>query len=163
MMHQNMLEETWTVLVSNISSPGRVTSSLLLLSTDSETRRQAASDFTKALMEQFESQITAIVTQYVGVYLQQYSTNPTEGWKYKDTAIFLLTSIASRGSTLQQGVTSTNALVDVIKFFSDHVLGDLQAAKGTVHPIITADAIKFLYTFRNQVSCARTRNVMMLT
>lgn len=37
--------------------------------TDSETRRQAASDFTKALMEQFESQITAIVTQYVGAYL----------------------------------------------------------------------------------------------
>lgn len=38
--------------------------------TDSETRRQAASDFTKALMEQFESQVTAIVTQYVGAYLQ---------------------------------------------------------------------------------------------
>lgn len=38
--------------------------------TDSETRRQAASDFTRALMEQFESQVTAIVTQYVGAYLQ---------------------------------------------------------------------------------------------
>ena len=36
---------------------------------DSETRRQAASDFTRALMEQFEHQVTAIVTQYVGAYL----------------------------------------------------------------------------------------------
>lgn len=44
--------------------------------TDSETRRQAASDFTKALMEQFESQITAIVTQYVGAYLQVSSIRP---------------------------------------------------------------------------------------
>jgi exportin-2 (importin alpha re-exporter) len=39
----------------------------------------------------------------------------------------------------------------VVKFFSDHVLADLQASGGAVHPIIQADAIKFLYTFRNQV------------
>lgn len=37
--------------------------------TDSETRRQAASDFTKALMEQFETQVTSIVTQYISAYL----------------------------------------------------------------------------------------------
>lgn len=82
---------------------------------------------------------------------KQYSSNPQTNWKSKDTAIFLLTSIATRGSTSQQGVTSTNALVDVIKFFSEHILADLQAASGSVHPIIQADAIKFLYTFRNQV------------
>jgi exportin-2 (importin alpha re-exporter) len=117
----------------------------------SETRRQAASDFTKALMEQFETQVTGIVTQYIGVYLQQYAASPATAWKSKDTAIFLLTSIASRGSTAAQGVTSTNALVDVIKFFSDHVLADLQAAPGSVHPIVQADAVKFLYTFRMQV------------
>lgn len=137
----------------------------------SETRRQAASDFTRALMEQFEAQVTQIVTQYIGAYLQvrfrprfgvvdriadatlqQYASSPQGHWKSKDTAIFLLTSIATRGSTQQQGVTSTNALVDVIKFFSDHVLADLQAAPGAVHPIVQADAIKFLYTFRMQVS-----------
>lgn len=155
---------------------------------DSETRRQAASDFTRALMEQFEHQVTAIVTQYVGAYLsvslcasakgvtelilvqQQYAADLKTNWKSKDTAIFLLTSIASLGSTVQvrlgdergkgeadaasctqQGVTSTNALVDVIKFFSENILGDLQAPAGAVHPIIQADAIKFLYTFRNQV------------
>lgn len=41
-----------------------------LVFTDSETRRQAASDFTRALMEQFETQVTAIVTRYIGAYLQ---------------------------------------------------------------------------------------------
>lgn len=37
---------------------------------DSETRRQAASDFTHALMEQFDKQVTEIVTKYVQAYLQ---------------------------------------------------------------------------------------------
>ncbi|KAK4047158.1 importin-alpha export receptor [Microbotryomycetes sp. JL201] len=131
-------------------------------SASSETRRQAASDFTKALMEQFESQITAIITRYVGAYLQQYAANPTANWKSKDTAIFLLTSIASRGSTAQQGVTSTNALVDVVQFFSEHILPDLQAAPNSVHPIIQADAIKFLYTFRNQLTKEQLLSVLPL-
>ncbi|KAI5479889.1 importin-alpha export receptor [Pseudohyphozyma bogoriensis] len=133
-----------------------------LESANSETRRQAASDFTKALMEQFEAQITGIVTQYVGAYLAQYAADPKGNWKAKDTAIFLLTSIASRGSTMTQGVTSTNALVDVIKFFSDHVLSDLQAPAGSVHPIIQADAIKFLYTFRNQLTKDQLLSVLPL-
>ncbi|GAA5967687.1 hypothetical protein JCM11641_005736 [Rhodosporidiobolus odoratus] len=133
-----------------------------LESASSETRRQAASDFTKALMEQFEAQVTQIVTQYIGVYLQQYAASPSTAWKSKDTAIFLLTSIASRGSTALQGVTSTNALVDVIKFFSEHVLGDLQAAPGAVHPIVQADAVKFLYTFRMQLTKDQLLSVLPL-
>lgn len=59
---------------------------------------------------------------------------------------------------VQHGVTSTNSLVDVVKFFSDHVFEDLQAAAGTVEPILQVDAIRYLYTFRNQVSfCQRSR------
>lgn len=50
-------------------------------------------------------------------------------------------------------MTSINAQVDVVKFFSDHVFQDLQAAHGTVHPILQVDAIRFLLTFRNQVRC----------
>lgn len=48
-------------------------------------------------------------------------------------------------------MTSINAQVDVVKFFSDHVFQDLQAVQGTVHPILQVDAIRFLLTFRNQV------------
>lgn len=51
-------------------------------------------------------------------------------------------------------MTSINAQVDVVKFFSDHVFQDLQAARGTVHPILQVDAIRFLLTFRNQVRCS---------
>ena len=85
---------------------------------ESDTRRQAATDFTRALMQLFESQITGIVGGHINTYLQvridschrpfrvlitcflqQYAGNPAENWKSKDTAIYLLTSIASRGST----------------------------------------------------------------
>lgn len=49
-------------------------------------------------------------------------------------------------------MTSVNAQVDVVKFFSDHVFQDLQATQGqTIHPILQVDAIRFLLTFRNQV------------
>lgn len=48
-------------------------------------------------------------------------------------------------------MTSTNALVDVVQFFSEHVFQDLQAAADAVHPILQVDAIRFLYSFRNQV------------
>lgn len=43
--------------------------SMLIRFTDSETRRQAASDFTRALMQQFEAQVTEIVSIYIGGYL----------------------------------------------------------------------------------------------
>ncbi len=83
---------------------------------------------------------------------QQYQQNPQANWKSKDTAIYLLTSIASRGSTAQRGVTSVNVLVDIVDFFGKNVFADLQAAPGSVHPILTVDAIKYLYTFRNQLT-----------
>jgi len=65
--------------------------------------------------------------------------------------VYLMTAVATRGATASQGVTSTNALVDVVAFFSEHVYADLHAGAGEVHPILQVDAIRFLYSFRNQV------------
>ena len=48
-------------------------------------------------------------------------------------------------------MTSTNALVVLVKFFTEYVSQDLEAQAGDVHPILQVDAIQFLYTFRNQV------------
>jgi exportin-2 (importin alpha re-exporter) len=53
-------------------------------------------------------------------------------------------------------VTSTNTLVHVASFFSEHILQDLQAASGAIHPILQVDSIRFLHTFRNQVCFNRT-------
>ena len=80
---------------------------------ESDTRRQAATDFTQALMELFEGPVTEIITGFITTFLnvsvvhalslnqQDYGANPHEKWKSKDTAIYLLTSIAARGSTQQ--------------------------------------------------------------
>ncbi|CAD6886049.1 unnamed protein product, partial [Tilletia caries] len=89
-------------------------------------------------------------------------SNIAANWRSKDTAICLLTSIASRSETTTQGVSSTNSLVNVVQFFSDHVFVDLQADSGSVAPILQADAIKYLYTFRNQLNKEQLLSVMPL-
>jgi hypothetical protein len=38
-----------------------------------------------------------------------------------------------------------------VDWFSQNVFADLQAESSAVHPILQVDAIKYLYTFRNQV------------
>jgi exportin-2 (importin alpha re-exporter) len=81
----------------------------------------------------------------------------------KDAAVSLLASIASRSSTTAGGVTNTNALVDVVLFFSEQVVQDLSAGNSApAHPIIVADAIKFLHTFRNQLTREQLISVMPL-
>ncbi|KAK0546611.1 importin-alpha export receptor [Tilletia horrida] len=129
---------------------------------DTDTRRRAASAFTRALMEQFESSITELISSYISQYLAAYASDPAANWRSKDTAICLLTSIASRSETTAQGVSTTNSLVDVVKFFSDHVFVDLQAESGSVAPVLQADAIKYLHTFRNQLNKEQLLSVMPL-
>lgn len=121
-------------------------------SADTDTRRQAASKFTRALLDQFNDRTTQVVSRHIGQYLEQYRADAAAHWRQKDAAIYLLTSIASTSSTVAKGVSSTNALIDVVGFFTDHVLVDLQSDPSTVNPILQVDAIKYLHTFRNQVS-----------
>jgi len=66
-------------------------------------------------MEHFERDVTEIIKGYISTFLQvghncilyssadkqEYQSDPSGKWKSKDTAIYLLTSIASRGSTQQ--------------------------------------------------------------
>lgn len=142
--------------------------------TDLSTRRQAAADVLQALVGSgYEAEATGIVGSWISTGLSEYETDKVENWRAKDSAVYLLTAVATRGSTtqvspfgvvifrckidvyMQHGVTATNALVDVVKFFSDHVFHDMQATQGIVHPILQVDAIRFLLTFRNQVRTRR--------
>ncbi len=95
-------------------------------SMEADTRRKAASEFCRSLMEFFAAEVTTIVSRYIAQYLEQYRADPHANWKQKDTAIYLLTSIASKSSTAQHGVTATNDLVDIVDFFSNNVFADLQ-------------------------------------
>ncbi|KAI9001554.1 Cse1-domain-containing protein [Trametes punicea] len=122
------------------------------VSNDAVTRRQAAAEVLRSLVSSgLEAETTEVTGAWITQGLNEYAANKAENWRAKDTAIYLLTAVATRGSTTQHGVTSTNALIDVVQFFSDHVFQDLQAEPGTIHPILQVDAIRFLYTFRNQL------------
>ncbi|KAG8999003.1 importin-alpha export receptor [Tulasnella sp. JGI-2019a] len=127
------------------------------------TRRHAASELVRALVSiGLDAEVTKIVQSYIEIALQQYGQNPAENWKSKDRAIYLLTAIASQASTSQHGVTSTNSLVDIIRFFSDNIYRDLSADMGAVHPILQVDAIRFLHTFRYQLTKEQLTSVLPL-
>ncbi|GAB5586714.1 importin-alpha export receptor [Umbelopsis nana] len=129
---------------------------------DSDTRRRAAADFVRGLMEHFESQVTNIFLGYIQHYLQQHATNPDAHWKDKNTAIFLLTAIATKSGTAQHGATSINTHIDVVDFFSKYILNDLQSPITSGNPILKVDAIKYLYTFRHQLTKEQLSTVFPL-
>ncbi|KAI1776156.1 putative mportin-alpha export receptor [Hypoxylon cercidicola] len=115
---------------------------------DTDSRRRAATDFLRQLQGKFEQLVTSVAGRYIKHYLEQGKTN----WKDKDTAISLFLSVAAKGSvTAGQGVKTVNPLVDVVDFFQQHVANDLLSDAG-VEPISKVDAIKYLYTFRSQLT-----------
>lgn len=124
---------------------------------DADTRRRAATDFLRKLLENFEGRVTAVVGRYISHYLDSFSKNPSGDWKSKDTAVYLFSAIAAKGViTTNQGVKTTNPLVNVVEFFQNNIANDLVADAG-VEPILKVDAIKFLYTFRTQLTKAQWR------
>ncbi|KAK5993295.1 Importin alpha re-exporter [Cladobotryum mycophilum] len=115
---------------------------------DTDSRRRSATDFLRSLQEKFEGPVTSSVSRYINHYLNQGKTD----WKAKDTAVYLFLSIAAKGAvTAAQGVKTVNSLVNVVDFFEQHIASDLVNSDG-IQPISKVDAIKFLYTFRSQLS-----------
>lgn len=115
---------------------------------DTGSRRRSATDFLRSLQEKFEGPVTTSVSRYISHYLTQGKTD----WKAKDTAVYLFLSIAAKGAVTQaQGVKTVNPLVNVVDFFEQHIASDLVNGEG-IEPISKVDAIKFLYTFRSQLS-----------
>lgn len=114
---------------------------------DFDTRRKSATDFLRELKEVNSELVTKTVMEYVTGFLNNSGAGD---WKNKDIAIYLFSSLAAKGSVTGVGVTSTNVLVDVVKFFAENVANDLMNT--TIHPILKTDAIKYIFTFRNQLT-----------
>ena len=82
-------------------------SGLGLGSHDAMTRRQAAADLVRALVSSgLEAETTDVAGVYINQGLQEYNNNKTkeDSWKSKNTAVYLLTAVATRGSTTQVSV-----------------------------------------------------------
>lgn len=117
---------------------------------DADTRRRGAVELVKGLCVHFESLV-----------IEAFSTNisemlgPNSTWKQKDVALFIITALGWKTGTAAGGVTETSSLIDVLDFFRMHVLPNLTsfAANPTSlsAPIFTADLIKFVISFRNQI------------
>lgn len=116
---------------------------------DVDTRRRAACDLVQALSKSFEGPVIQNFSRYVQALLEEYAKSPTQNWKSKDAAVFLVTSLAAKGQTQKQGVTQTSELVNISEFYHTHILADIKAPDGV--PIIKADVIKYLMVFRNQL------------
>lgn len=74
------------------------------LSAEGTTRRQAAADVLRALVSSgFEAQTTEVVGVWIERGLQTYNRDPSaeNAWQNKDSAVYLLTAIATRGATAQ--------------------------------------------------------------
>lgn len=81
--------------------------------------------------------------------LKEYSSNPAGNWKAKDCAIYLVEALTVKGRTIAQGATSINGCVPLVPFFNEHITPEVQARDGVNNtPILKADALKFLTTFR---------------
>ena len=116
---------------------------------DSDTRRRTACELVKGLSVHYEARVTALFSEYVTAMLGQYAANPAGAWKAKDCAIYLVVALTVRGKTAKDGATSTNQLVNIADFFAQHVQPELQSADLEAVPVLKADAIKFLTTFRS--------------
>ena len=129
---------------------------------DSDTRRRAATDFLRQLMEKFEKMVSDVVLRYIDHYLAEYAQDPANNWKSKDTAVYLYSAVAAKGAiTTSQGVTSTNDFANVVDFFQKNIAADLVADTG-VPPILKVDAIKYLYTFRSLITAQQWQDAFPL-
>lgn len=128
---------------------------------DSDTRRRAASELVKALVEKFPLQTTKLFSGYVSALLSSANKYPPtqsnaaavcESWQSKDAAIFLVTALAAKTKTSTAGATTTNELVDLQEFYTNHIAPELEDPNIEDRAIIKADSLRFVTVFRSQFS-----------
>lgn len=66
-----------------------------------------------------------------------------------------MTSLASRGATQKHGVTQTSQLVPLPQFFEQQIIPELERPNINELPVLKADALKFVMTFRTLLGPAK--------
>mmetsp|Transcript_16972 Transcript_16972/g.45736 ORF Transcript_16972/g.45736 Transcript_16972/m.45736 type:complete len:985 (-) Transcript_16972:289-3243(-) len=132
---------------------------------DADTRRRVCAELVRGLCRNYAAEVSAIFGRYVTSMLAEHAANPGANWKAKDVAIYLVTALSIRaGNTGALGATQTSGLVDIPDFFRTAILPELEggAAKPDELPVLKADAIKFVATFRTQLDVDAYRRVLPL-
>ncbi|KAI8321716.1 importin-alpha re-exporter [Martensiomyces pterosporus] len=116
------------------------------------SRRQAAGDLVRGLLDQFSSETTQVMSTYIQKGLERYAASPAEHWRDKDVALFMVTSVAVVASVHSLGATKVNELVNISDFFKTQIVQHLQSVgSDSEAPILKVDAIKYINTFRSQL------------
>jgi exportin-2 (importin alpha re-exporter) len=119
---------------------------------DTGTRRHSASNLIRGLSRYFEGPITTIFSEYITAMLQEYQQDPDKNWKSKDTALYLISALATRSKTSKHGITQTSELVNVADIFASQCLPELTSPDITKQHVLRADSIRYLITFRGVLS-----------
>ncbi|KAJ2451890.1 importin-alpha export receptor [Coemansia sp. RSA 2336] len=119
---------------------------------DMGSRRAAAADLVRGLLDQFSTETTQVMSVYIQKSLEQYAANPGANWRQKDVAMFMATSVAVMASVNALGATRVNELVNIVDFFTSHVVQHLRQVDSDRDALILkVDAIKYITTFRSQL------------
>jgi len=119
---------------------------------DSDTRRRCCCELLRSMCRQFEKETTALCMEHVQVMLSEFASDPVNKWELKDASIHLVLAVAVRAESAALGVSQVNDGVDIIDFFTHQILPELQDTDHSLRPMVKADSIKFVHTFRNQFS-----------
>lgn len=115
---------------------------------DADTRRRVSCDLVRALCRNYEAQLTTLFSGYIGSLLSQAAAPGM--WKAKDAAVYLVIALANKGGTAKLGATVTNQAVNLLDFYGASILPELQKGS-SAHPVLLADALKFVTVFRGQL------------
>lgn len=117
---------------------------------DNESRRRGSRELLGAMCRQFEAQTTSICTEHMTKMLAEFGADKSK-WVCKDTAISLMLGIVIRKHS-SRGVSELNHNVNLMEFFSNHILPELQDKDQSNRPMVKAASLNFVCTFRNQFS-----------
>ncbi|CAK0906636.1 unnamed protein product [Prorocentrum cordatum] len=129
---------------------------------DLESRRRSSMDLVKAMGTHHEAKVTEILIGYVKELMTRATqVAPEQAERFKDACIYLCIAMAVRGQTQRDGVTVTNANVNVLDFFSGLVAPELRSEQPlSQRPVLRASCLKFVTVFRNQLPREQVGSVL---
>ncbi|OIR56898.1 MAG: importin-alpha export receptor [Amphiamblys sp. WSBS2006] len=120
--------------------------------TQLETRRHVSGELLKTVLATHKTLLYQPLEKILANLLEEYKAAPIANWRLKDTAIYLLVCVSSKGEISRHGATDTTDFVDIPTFFEQNIVGDLLPSNDACHPLIKVDAIRFVVSFRRILS-----------
>ena len=144
---------------------------------DADTRRRAAAELARALVERFPRGAGALFSRAAQRLLAEAQAGGPAAWRAKDAALYLVMALMARRGERAPGVSSAAAVaaaaasastsapapvVDIPSFFAAHVAPELasraagppDAPNGPGADVLAADALRFLSSFRHLLPAA---------